>query len=86
MAGGFVDRAVCGGMCALSYLSPYGGGRATLSDWGCAVAVAIVSLAIYGLAMRLGTMADRRLADVDRPISRWYSLDMPVEDPEGQDV
>jgi amino acid transporter len=70
-----------GAMCALSYLSPYGGGRATLSDWGCAVAVVIVSLAIYVLALQLGTMADHRLADVDRPISRWYSFDMPVEDP-----
>ena len=75
-----------GAMCAVSYLSPYGGGRATLSDWWCAVAVAIVSLAIYVLALGLGTMADRRLADVDRPIARWYGQDMPVEDPEGQDV
>ena len=70
----------------MSYLSPYGGGRATLSDWWCAVAVTIVSLVIYVLATRLGTMADGRLADVDRPISRWYGLDMPMEDPEGQDV
>jgi amino acid transporter len=75
-----------GAMCVVSYFSPYGGGRATLSDWGCAVAVAIVSLAIYVLALRLGTMADRRLADIDRPISRWYSLDMPMEDPEGQNI
>ena len=70
-----------GAMCAVSYVSPYGGGRATLSDWWCAVAVAGLSLAIYLLAMRLGTTADRRLAEIDRPISRWYSLDMPVEDP-----
>ena len=69
------------GQCAVvSYLSPYGGGRATLSDWGCAVAVVIVSLAIYVLAVRLGTMADRRLADFDRPISRWLCSDMPAED------
>ncbi len=71
-----------GAMCVVSYLSPYGGGRATLSDWECAVVVAIVSLAIYVLALHLGTMADRRLADIDRPVSRWYFLDMPAEDPE----
>jgi amino acid transporter len=75
-----------GAMGALSYLSPYGGGRATLSDWGAAAAVAVVSLAIYALALRLGALADRRLADVDRPISRWLCLDMPTEDPEGQEV
>jgi len=50
------------------------------------VAVAIVSLAIYFLALRLATMADRRLADVDRPISRWYWLDVPVEDHEAADL
>jgi amino acid transporter len=75
-----------GAMCVVSYLSPYGGGRATLSDWWCAIAVVIVSLAIYALALRLGTMADRRLADVDRPIARWYAVDMPNEDPEGDAV
>ena len=75
-----------GAMCAVSYLSPYGGGRATLSDWGCAVAVVIVSVAIYALALRLGMLADRRLADVDRPMSRWLYVDMPAEDPEGEDV
>ena len=31
-------------------------------------------------------MTDRRLADVDRPISRWYSLQIQDEDPEGEDV
>jgi hypothetical protein len=72
-------------MRTVSYLSPYGGGRATLSDWGCAVAVAIVSLAIYFLAVRLGTTADRRLVEVGRPIARWFGLDMPMEDPEGED-
>ena len=75
-----------GAMCVVSYLSPYGGGRATLSDWGCAVAVAVVSLAIYALAMRLGTIADHRLVEIDRPITRWFSLDMPVEDSEGEDA
>jgi hypothetical protein len=75
-----------GAMCAVSYLSPYGGGRATLSDWECGVVVVVVSLAIYVMALHLGTTADRRLASVDRPISRWYCLDMPVEDPEGEDV
>ncbi len=75
-----------GAVCLVSYLSPYGGGRATLSDWGCAVVVTVVSLAIYVLALRLGTMADRRLAETDRPIFRWFGLDMPVEDPEGEDV
>jgi hypothetical protein len=50
------------------------------------VAVAVVSLAVYVLALRLGTMADRRLPDDDRPISRWYSSDMPAEDAEGQYV
>jgi hypothetical protein len=39
-----------GALCAVSYLSPYGGGRGTLSDWACALAVTIVSLAIYVLA------------------------------------
>jgi hypothetical protein len=73
-----------GAMGVVSYLSPYGGGRATLSDWGCAVAVVIVSVAIYALALYLGTLADRRLADVDRPISRWLYSDMPAEDPEGE--
>ena len=29
-----------GAMCTVSYLSPYGGGRAALSDWGCAAVVA----------------------------------------------
>ena len=86
MAGGSWIVPYVGAMWVVSYLSPYGGGRATLSDWGCAVAVAIVSLAVYVLALRLGTMADRRLADVDRPISRWYGLDMPAEDTEGADV
>ena len=75
-----------GAMCAVSYLSPYGGGRGTLSDWGCAVAVAIISLAVYVLALRLGGMADRRLADADRPIFRWYGLDMPMEDPQGAEL
>jgi amino acid transporter len=75
-----------GVMCTVSYLSPYGGGRATLSDWGCAAAVAIFSLAIYVLALGLGTMAHRRLADVDRPISRWYYLDRPAEDHEGEEA
>ena len=73
-------------MCTLSYFSPYGDGRGSLSDWGCAVAVAVVSLVIYALALRLGTMADRRLPDIDRPISRWFGLDAPAEDPEGQYV
>ncbi len=75
-----------GAMCILSYLSPYAGGRGSLSDWWSAVAVAVVSLAVYALALKLGMTADRRLADIDRPISRWYGSDMPGEDPEGQYV
>jgi amino acid transporter len=67
-------------MWVISYLSPYGGGRGTLSDWECGVAVAVVSLGVYFLALRLGTAADSRLADEDRPISRWYGLDISVED------
>ena len=69
-----------GAMAVVSYLSPYGEGRAALSDWGCAAAVVVVSLAIYALSVLLGTMADRRLASFDRPISRWLCSDMPAED------
>ena len=75
-----------GAMCGLSYISPYGGGRASLSDGESAVAVAIVSVAIYALALYCGTMAHRRLDEADRPISLWYRLDMPAEDPEGRDL
>lgn len=74
-----------GALAVVSYLSPYGGGRAVLSDWGCAVVVAIVSLGIYVLALRLGTMADRRLADLDRPISRWYRMNSVDESADDAD-
>ncbi len=73
-------------MSTVSYLSSYGGGTATLSDWESGLVVALISLAVYALAVRLGILAHRRLSDVDRPISRWYHLDMPVEDHEGQEV
>ena len=60
-----------GAMCVVSYLSPYGGGRATLSDWGSAVAVAIVSLTVYVLAS-----ASRD--DGRSPVGRRRSTDLPV--------
>jgi amino acid transporter len=73
-----------GAMCTVSYLSSYGSGHARLSDWASAVAVLLVSLAIYVLAVHLGTLSDRRLSGIDKPISRWYRVDMPAEDRQGQ--
>ena len=64
-----------GSMCVVSYLSPYGDGRAVLSDWGAAVVVVVLSLAVYVLAVGVGIGADRRLPESERPISRWYRSD-----------
>jgi amino acid transporter len=59
------------GMAAVSVVSPYGDGLDAVPTWGIILLEIALSLAIYQLALALGTHVHRRLPAGERPIDRW---------------
>ena len=61
------------GMALISSLGPFGDGtKSPDRQWVCMAICAAFSLALYYLAIYLGTQACRRMAEGDRPLDRWH--------------
>ncbi len=73
-----------GGMALISALGPFGhGDKSPDRQWVCMAICAAFSLAVYYLAVFLGTRACRRLADGHRPLDRWHRTELQMKEPVG---
>jgi len=69
------------GMALISALGPFGdGAKSPDRQWLCMAICAAFSLALYYLAIYLGTQACRRLAEGDRPLDRWHRAEQRMRE------
>jgi amino acid transporter len=69
------------GMALISSLSPFGGGEKSPDrQWLYMAICAAFSLAVYYLAVYLGTQACRRMAKGDRPLDRWHRAEQRLRE------
>jgi amino acid transporter len=69
------------GMALISALGPFGGGEKSPDrQWLYMAICAAFSLALYYLAVYLGTRACRRLPEGDRPLDRWHRTEQRMHE------
>jgi amino acid transporter len=69
------------GMALISALGPFGGSEKSPDrQWLYMGICAVFSLAVYYLAVHLGTQACRRMVEGDRPLDRWYRTEQRMRE------